>query len=63
MMNPFILVLLFLFFTGVILFISGISNKGKNERVKKISITLGILLIFGTILVGIVVMIYALAYF
>lgn len=62
-MNPFIIVLLFLFFSGLILFLSGIKMVPENKKAKTISIAFGILLILSTIVVGIIIIIYSLAYY
>lgn len=51
--NSFLLLLFFLFFTGLALFISGIKIDAENKSTKIISIVFGLLLIFGTLLIGI----------
>ncbi len=61
--NGFLLLLFFLFFTGLALFISGIQVSTENKSTKIVSIVFGLLLIFGTLLIGILTAINMIYYY
>lgn len=63
MRDGFLLLILFFFFVGLILFISGIKMTSENKRLKSFSIAFGLVLVLVSILAGIVGMIYGIAYF